>query len=81
MDLKNASLKQRLVLILGILYFLLHLGMETEDLVHKAPLDYIISTFIQYNAMAAAMVLITYKRKTPALVLTIIALVLCLVNH
>ena len=45
-DLKNASLKQRLVLILGILYFLLHLGMETEDLVHKAPLDYIISIFI-----------------------------------
>ena len=81
MNLKNASLKQKLVLILGILYVLLHLGMEIEDLVHNAPLDYIISIFIQYNAMAAAMVLITFKRKTPALVLTIIALVLCLVNQ
>ena len=45
-DLKNASLKQKLVLILGILYVLLHLGMEIEDLVHNAPLEYIISIFI-----------------------------------
>ena len=81
MNLKNTSLKQKLVLILGILYVLLHLGMEIEDLVHNAPLDYIISIFIQYNAMAAAMVLITFKKKTPALVLTISALVLCLVNQ
>ena len=64
MNLKNASLKQKLVLILGILYVLFHLGMEIEDLVHNAPLEYIISI-----------------RKTPALVLTIIALVLCLVNQ
>ena len=81
MDLKNASLKQKLVLVLGTAYILLHLGMEIEDLVHNAPVLYIISIFIQYNAMAAAMVLITFKRKTPALVLTIIALVLCLVNQ
>ena len=81
MDLKNASLKQKLVLILGIAYILLHLVMETEDLLRGAPPIYMISVFIQYNAMAAAMVLITFKRKTPALVLTIIALVLCLVNQ
>ena len=81
MDLKNASLKQKLVLILGIAYILLHLVMETEDLLRGAPPIYMISVFIQYNAMAAAMILITFKKKTPALVLTISALVLCLVNQ
>ena len=81
MDLKNASLKQKLVLILGIAYILLHLVMETEDLLRGAPPIYMISVFIQYNAMAAAMILITFKKKTPALILVIFAVVLCLVNQ
>ena len=81
MDLKKASLKQKLVLILGIAYILLHLVMETEDLLRGAPPIYMISVFIEYNAMAAAMILVNFKKKTPALVLTISALVLCLVNQ
>ncbi len=81
MDLKNASLKQKLVLILGITYILVHLGIDIENFVHGASLTYLISIFFQYNAMAAAMILVTFKKKTPALILVIFAVVLCLVNQ
>ena len=42
---------------------------------------YIISTHAQYACMISAMILITYRRKTPALVLTVLAVMLCLVNQ
>ncbi len=48
---------------------------------HSAPVLYIISTHAQYACMISAMILITYRRKTPALVLTVLAVMLCLVNQ
>ena len=74
-------LKQKLVLIIGILYILNGLITDIENIVHNYPLDYILSTAIQYNAMALAMILATFRKKTPALVLTILAVVMCLVNQ
>lgn len=81
MNLKNASLKQKLVLILGIAYILLHAGMDAESIGYGAPLSYIISVFFQYSATAVAMILANFKKKTPALILVIVAVVLCLVNQ
>ena len=48
---------------------------------HSAPVLYIISTHAQHSCMISAMILITYRRKTPALVLTVLAVMLCLVNQ
>lgn len=81
MDMKNASQKQKLVLVLGIAYVLFLFISDILHLMKNAPLLYLASTFVQYTSMAAAMILITFRRKTPALILTIFALALCLVNQ
>ena len=82
MDVKNASLKQKLVLILGIAYFLFNTISQIYLFKrYSAPLDYMLSTFVQYTCMIAAMVLITFSKKKPALILTAVAVVLCLVNQ
>ncbi len=78
---KNITLKQKLVLILGIVYYLVFACMQIEHLVYEAPRLYVYSTFLQYTAMITSMQLITFKRKTPALVLVICAVVLCLINQ
>lgn len=51
MNLKNASLKQKLVLILGIAYILLHAGMEAESIGYGAPLSYISSPNFSSTAL------------------------------
>ena len=78
---KNANTKQKLVLVIGILYSLNIITNNIFNYVHSAPLLYIISTHVQYACMITAMILITYRKKTPALVLTILAVVICLVNQ
>ena len=81
MDLKNASLKQKLVLVLGIAYVLFLFISDIFYLTNNAPLLYLASTFVQYTSMAAGMILITFRKKTPALILTVFALALCLINQ
>ena len=81
MTVQKSSLKQTIVLILGILFVLNRIANGIYAYIHGGPLDYIISTSVQYASMAAAMVLVTFRKKTPALVLTIFALLLCLVNQ
>ena len=78
---KKASQKQTIVLILGILFVLNEITTGIYGYVHNAPLDYIISTSVQYACMAAAMILAAFRKKTPALVLVIAAMILCLVNQ
>ena len=78
---KNATLKQKLVLILGTLLFL---NIATNNIfffVHNAPVLYLISTHVQYACMISAMILVTYRKKTPALILVIFAMAVCLVNQ
>ena len=81
MIIKKASLKQTIVLILGILFVLNQITTGIYGYVHNAPLDYIIRTSVQYACMAAAMILAAFRKKTPALVLVIAAMILCLVNQ
>ena len=47
MNLKKASLKQKLVLIIGIAYYVVFLCRHIETLLYHAPRPYVISTFIQ----------------------------------
>ncbi len=61
MNLKKASLKQKLVLIIGIAYYVVILCRHIETLLYHAPRPYVISTFIQYTAMITAMHLVTFK--------------------
>lgn len=81
MIIKKASLKQTIVLILGILFVLNKITIGIYGYVHNAPLDYVISTGVQYACMAAAMILAAFRKKTPALVLVIAAIILCLANQ
>ena len=81
MAVKKASLKQAIVLTLGILFILNHITNGIYAYIHGGPLDYIISTSVQYFSMAVAMICVTFRKKTPALVLTILAVLLCLVNQ
>ena len=47
MNLKKASLKQKLVLIIGIACYVVILCRHIETLLYHAPRPYAISTFIQ----------------------------------
>ena len=47
MNLKKASLKQKLVLIIGIACYVVILCRHIETLLYHAPRPYVISTFIQ----------------------------------
>ena len=78
---KKASLKQTIVLILGILFVLNQITTGIYGYVHNAPLNYVISTSVQYACMAAAMILAAFRKKTPALVLVIAAMILCFANQ
>ena len=44
-------------------------------------MEYLISTHLQYNCMIAAMILINFRKKTPAVILIVLAIALCLVNQ
>ncbi len=81
MTAQKASLKQKIVLIAGILFVLNHTTTGIYACVHNAPLIYIISTNVQYTSLAAAMICATFRKKTPALVLVTIALALMLINQ
>ncbi len=61
---KNATMKQKLVLIIGILYSLNIISNKIFSYVHNAPVLYLVNTYVQYACMISAMILITYRRKT-----------------
>ncbi len=78
---KKTTLKPTIVLILGILFLLYQVTANIYHFLHNAPTLYLNSTYFQYGCMVAAMILITYRKKIPALVLTILAVTTCLVNQ
>ena len=52
MIIKKASLKQTIVLILGILFVLNMITTGIYGYVHNAPLNYVINIDVQYACMA-----------------------------
>ena len=80
----KTTLKQKLVIILGILYILYRVTSIVLNLQSYNSADaviYLASTFIQFTCMAISMILITFRKKTIALILTITALLICLLNQ
>ena len=78
---KKPTLKQIIVLILGILFPLYIAVSYILYFIYDPPVLYLTSTFIQYSCMATAMILITFRKRIPALVLTILALLIMFVNQ
>ena len=78
---KKTSLKPVIVLVLGILFSLNQITNGICGFVNGGPLIYIVSTSTQLICMAAAMICAVNRKKIPAVVLTCVALVLCLVNQ
>ena len=77
----NSTLKPRIVLILGILFSLYMVTSNIYNYKHGAPTIYLNNTYLQYVCMVAAMILANYRKKIPALALTILAVMICLVNQ
>ena len=78
---KITSLKPIIVLILGILFPLYIAVSHILYFIYDPPILYLTSTFIQYSCMATAMILITFRKRIPALVLTILALLIMFFNQ
>ncbi len=79
---KKAALKQKIVLILGILYILYNILIKADNFRrYDVQLIYLISTFVQFACMASSMILVTFRKKIPALALTVTAVLLCLANQ
>ena len=78
---KKPTLKQIIVLILGILFPLYIAVSYILYFIYDPPILYLISTFVQYSCMATAMILITFRKRIPALVLTILALLIMFFNQ
>lgn len=78
---KNATKKQKIVLVLGILYILFHIIQDIWIYGLNPELLYILSTSTQYASMAFAMIFANFRKKKPAVILVSIALALCFVNQ